>query len=86
MKCLFSDRTNLNESLHSAAALNQMLACHYCSILLWNQLQVAFGTAVEYIIVPERLALSFFRINITFLLGFDVTLASPSMLMPLFFE
>jgi hypothetical protein len=34
MKCLFSDRTNLDESLHSAAALNRMQACHYCSISL----------------------------------------------------
>ena len=80
MKCLFSYRANLNEFLYSAAALNRMQACHYCSIILWNQLQVAFGTAVE------RLALSFFRINITFLLGYDVTLTSPGRLMPLFFR
>ena len=86
MKLLFSDRTNLDESLHSAAALNRMQACHYCSILLWNQLHVAFSTVVECIIVSERLALSFFRISITFLLGYDVTLTFPSRLMPLFFR
>jgi hypothetical protein len=85
MKCLFSDRTNLDESLHSAVALNRMQACHYCSILLWNQLHVAFSTVAECIIVSERLALSF-RISITFLLGYDVTLTFPSRLMPLFFQ
>jgi hypothetical protein len=86
MKYLFSDRTNLDGSLHGAAALNRMQACHYCLILLWNQLHVAFDTVAECITVSERLALSFFRINIIFLLRYDVTLTFPSRLMPIFFS
>jgi hypothetical protein len=70
------DRTYLDESLHRAAALNRKRTCYYCSILLWNHLHIAFFTVVESTNISEKLALPFFRINITFLeyhslLGYD---------------